>query len=196
MSINDKITDVVSMSVSSTPYDEHVIISPSNDNISIQASPFKSVLDQLIKTYLPLFFILIFLLYLLYQIILAGFNCRVEDSNLSWIRASFFLNIPFLLAAIFIIIKKWKKKKSLLFAEFTHSIILLYAIFFIVYWIVLGIWKEIVELQKIGNVLANATNVSLPCSMNYYEHVYYLEISFYQIDRMSDCLMHLVGFLL
>jgi hypothetical protein len=73
---------------------------------------------------------------------------------------------------------------------------LLYAIFFIVYWITLGIWKEIVDLQKIGNVLANATNISLPCSMNYYEHVYYLEISHFSSVIIFPVVFFLFGYII
>jgi hypothetical protein len=190
--MNDKRKDIVYMSVSSSPYADPVTILPSNDIISIKSNS----LASLIKIYHPLFLIIIFLLYLLYQIILAGFNCRLEESNLSWIRSSFFLNIPFLLVGIFIIVRYWKKEKSLLFVKFTHFIILSYVIFFFLYWISLAINREVDELKKIGNVLKYATNFSVfPCSKNYYNHVYYLKISHFCSVIIFPVLFILYGYI-
>lgn len=90
----------------------------------------------------------------------------------------FFLNIPFLLGGFIFIIRNWEKQKIILFFEFTQTLVFPYASSFFLHWISLGIYFEIDELKNIRRSLSNEANASLlPCSMNYYDHVYYLEIT-------------------
>lgn len=121
--------------------------------------------------FLPSFLLVFFLLYMIYQIILAGFNCTLESTNLGWIRASFFLNIPFLLTACIYLIRNCVKKKlPSLFSLWL--IISLHSAIFINYVLLMGIYFEVDELKKIKGALRNATVTDpLPCSTNYYENV-------------------------
>ena len=121
--------------------------------------------------------VLVFLLFLIYQITLACYNCGLENSNLGWIRASFFLNIPFVLC-VFIYFGVRLKQKKLPSVIHVLAIIVYYMLCSFSYTLILGIYFEIDELKQIRSALDNATAVELlPCPVNHYKHVYGMKIA-------------------
>ena len=112
----------------------------------------------------------------MYEIVLAGYNYVLENSNLGWIRASFFLNIPWVLCIFIYIRIMFKKNKLPSIGDFI-LIILLYVIFFFKYFIFCGCYGEIGELQEIRTVLNNSTAMALlTCSTGHYRRVFGIKI--------------------
>jgi hypothetical protein len=179
----------VSLVCSSPPYADPLgILDGNHVNYSINADPF-SILYQtrvdclydkcnkFIEILVSSLLILILLIFSIYQIVLGCYNCRLENNNLGWIRASFLWNIPlvlFILIQIVIIVRKNKALPLLVVLSF----IWLYFLFLFWYSVMLGIYVEVGELTEIRNALNNATVVSLlPCPANYYRQVYILKIA-------------------
>lgn len=125
---------------------------------------------ELLEHILPIFLILIFLLFLVYEVVIACYDCGFEHNNLGWIRASFFINIPFLFGISIHTAIKLKTRTVVLKDVF--SMIILYMLFVFFYSVSLGFYFEYLELDQIGNALNNVTHVeSLPCSVNYYQQI-------------------------
>jgi ABC-type sulfate transport system permease component len=118
---------------------------------------------------------------MIYQIVLACYNCSFEDTNLGWIRTSFFLNIPFVLTVCIYIIENIKTKKIPSLTHFRTTVVI-YSLLFFLYLVDLGIYFEVDELKMIRKALGNATMRS---STNYYENVYGLKISQYSFMFFS-----------
>ncbi|CAF1210652.1 unnamed protein product [Rotaria sordida] len=101
--------EISSLSSTQPPYADFIgILSPPNIN-----SPINTVINPILpKTrlhhvceyfieflhyWLPLYLIFVFLLLAICQIILACHNCPLPNTDINWIRASLFMNIPFVL---------------------------------------------------------------------------------------------------
>jgi hypothetical protein len=166
----------------SPPYaDPLTILAPTDTYYTIDriSLPVPSTSQTGLEKYVSSFLFFVFFFYMIYHIVLACFNCSLEDTNLGWIRASFFLNIPFVLAVCIYIIHYIKTKKIPSLTHFRTTIII-YISVFLFYFFEGGIYAEIDELKMIRKTLENATVISsLPCSTNYYENVYGLKISQY-----------------
>ena len=159
---------------------------PYADPLSILVPP-NSIVDQVplvvppqngLKKYFPSLLLFIFLFYMITQIVFACFsNCSLPNTNLRWIRASFFLNIPAVLILCIRFIQNYKRRKISSLLDFANTI-MLYSIFFGGYLMFYGIVPEVKELMMIQNVLGNTTVISLlPCSTSYYENMFRLKIS-------------------
>ncbi len=164
----------------SPPYaDPPTILAPNDTHYTIDRVSLAVPSQTGLEKYFPSFLFFIFLFYMIYQIVLACYNCSFEDTNLGWIRASFFLNIPFVLAICIYIIYNIKTKKIPSFTDFRTTVVI-YISIFLFYLFDIGIYFEVDELKQIRKTLENATVISfLPCSTNYYENVYGLKISQY-----------------
>ena len=127
--------------------------------------------------YFPSFLLFLFVSYMILQIVFACFfNCSLPNTNLGWIRASFFLNIPAVLILCICFIQNHKRKKIYSCNSFLITV-LLYSGCFVCYLIIIGIYFEIDELKAIRKVLENTTITSLPCSTSYYENIFRLKLS-------------------
>jgi hypothetical protein len=163
-----------------TPYaDPRTILSAnginsSNNQVSAVV-PQPTILEKCFASFL----FIVFVSYMIFQIILAGFNCPLPDSNLGWIRASFFLNIPYVFFLLIYIIQRIITKKFSSLNDFRNTF-LVYISYFTLYELVLGISFEAGELHTIRKILSNATAINmLPCSTAYYENIFRLKISQY-----------------
>jgi hypothetical protein len=166
----------------SPPYaDPLTILAPTDTYYTIDriSLPVPSTSQTGLEKYVPSFLFFVFFFYMIYQIVLACFNCSFEDTDLGWIRASFFLNIPFVLAVCIYIIHNIKTKKIPSLTHF-RTTVFIYSLLLLFYLLDMGINFEVDELKMIRKALGNATVISsLPCSTNYYENVYGLKISQY-----------------
>ena len=132
---------------------------------------------KFVEHFIPSVFIVVLLLFAIYQIALACYNCRLENTNLSWIRASFFLNLPFVLGVFLYIFKTMMAKKPLSFPDVT-SIAKCYTFPFFWYSCCIGLFFETVEATKILRALENATALDLlPCPSRHYRHVLGMKIA-------------------
>jgi hypothetical protein len=164
----------------SLPYVDPVrILAPNETYSTIERVSLVVPSQTRFKKYFSSFLFVIFLFYLIIQIILACYNCSFEYTNINWIRASFFLNIPFVFAVCIYIIRNIQTKKILSFTDFEITI-MIYSLFFLFYLIGMGIYFEIDQLKQIQKTLGNTTIINfLPCSTNYYENIFRLKISQY-----------------
>ena len=90
--------------------------------------------------------ILMFLLFSIYQIVLALKNCGIGNNDLGWIRVSFLVNIPFVLGVFIYLGVILIKKKIPSFMDFIF-IIIIYVIIYFWYSVLLGNSKEFRELK-------------------------------------------------
>jgi hypothetical protein len=168
---------------SSSPYvDPVVFLDGNNINDSGNSNSHKTRLDysldyfkKFVRTLIALFLILVLLLFSTYQIILGCFNCGFGITNLGWIRASFFLNIPFVLSIFIYIVIRIRKKVMPSLSE-VFAFVLIYMGFFGFYKYFVGIYGEFNEFLKIEAVLNSGTVVNFPCPMSYYHQVYVIMI--------------------
>lgn len=120
---------------SSPPYADLFIILNGNNSIVNSQLPLiknRSRLHYLygyflrcVQISMRIFPIFVFLAFPTYQVVLACYNCRLEDTNLGWIRAAFFLNIPFILGVFIYLILMLSSNQIPTFTYFV-GIILLY----------------------------------------------------------------------
>ncbi|CAF4951890.1 unnamed protein product, partial [Rotaria sp. Silwood1] len=129
---------------------------------------------------LPSFIIFVLLVFTIYQIVLAGYNCRLPDTDIGWIRAALFMNIPFVLGVLCYIVFLLVQKKS---PTYSHIRLMAYSYFYIIiYHAFIDGWflfsgYQIYEVRK---ALNNATLLaSLPCTESYYRQVFGVMIAHY-----------------
>lgn len=107
------------------------------------------------------------------------FSCPLPDSNLGWIRAAFFLNIPWVLILCIYLIRKVRAKEIPPFKDF-YMALNIYLSCFAFYLLNVGVYFEVGELNIIQTTLKNATVIdSLPCSVFYYETAFRFRLSQY-----------------
>lgn len=146
---------------------------PENNRLYYFCDNFLKYVQILIR----LFPTLVFLLFSIYQVVLACYNCTLEDSDLGWIRASFFLNIPFISGVFIYIIIIFSSKKMPTFDHFTMMITTYIGIYFH-YTYFLGIYGEVDEMKTIHVALKNSTIADmLPCPINHYRRVFGMKIA-------------------
>ncbi|CAF3855583.1 unnamed protein product [Rotaria sp. Silwood1] len=129
---------------------------------------------------LPSFIIFVLLVFTIYQIALAGYNCRLPDTNIGWIRAALFMNIPFVLGVLCYIVVLLVQKKS---PTYSHIQLMAYNYFYILIYhayIDRFFFNSGYQMNDVRKALNNATLLaSLPCTESYYRQVFGVMIAHY-----------------
>jgi hypothetical protein len=182
-----------------TPDGDPLIVSSGNEiNHTINSSPNiiprrtclvyypkKSVSNLLI-----LVVFILFVIYLIYEIVLACYNCGFEKTNLTWIRASFFLNIPWILFIFIYILTIYNKPIQLhpITILVVHIIPIL-TLFLHFYFFFIAFTFEKSELHEIQIALNNQSTVRLlPCPRIYYQQVFVIKIIDYCFPVIATCI--------
>ncbi|CAF1286584.1 unnamed protein product [Rotaria sp. Silwood1] len=111
---------------------------------------------------LPSFIIFVLLVFTIYQIALAGYNCRLPDTNIGWIRAALFMNIPFVLGVLCYIVVLLVQKKS---PTYSHIQLMAYNYFYILIYhayIDRFFFNSGYQMNDVRKALNNATLLASP----------------------------------
>jgi hypothetical protein len=132
--------------------------------------------DKLVFDWVLSFVFFLLLIYLIYILVLAYYNCEFDNIKLGWIRASIFLNVPFLLAILIDICAMYKQNDGLRYLIFV-GIVLIYTFFSVIYTLCIAVSFELTELKEIRTALNNETYLNLlPCSKIYYQQMFVTRI--------------------
>lgn len=128
---------------------------------------------KIFKKLIPIF---IFILFSIFELILACFNCSYEDEKFVAIRVLLFLSALFLLPTfiyiiILFILKEIPDTRNYLKSTFKCSLCLIFSFF------VFSCFELIPEMKTLNKIRNNSSIIdSLPCSINYYDTIFILTI--------------------
>lgn len=128
---------------------------------------YKKIFKKLIPVY-------IFILFLMFELILACFNCTYEDENFIAIRILLFLSVLFLFGTFIyitglLVTKEIPDIRDYFMSVFKYSFYLRFYIF------VFGSFDLVPEMMTLNKIRNNSSAIDyLPCSINYYETVFVL----------------------
>ena len=150
------------------------------DEISIPQRIEPNDKEYCLRTYRKIFTKLIpmfvFILFLIFELILACFNCKYDGNTFSTIRFVLFLSVPFLFG-IFIYIMMMLQTRAFPDALQYSGFILRTLCTILFYTFLFGCIPMGSDMNKMNNIINNSSIIDdLPCSITYYEVVYILAI--------------------